>query len=142
MVSVVIATWNHERYIEKAVRSVLIQNVNFEYEVLIGEDCSPDDTANVLRRMEPQLPDNFHIFYRPVNYGGHKNFQYLFDRAVGKYMIILEGDDYWTYEYKLQKQVDFLESNPEYIAVAHNMKMVDQNDNEKTKHSFLECKKE
>ncbi len=142
MVSVVIATWNHERYIEKAIRSVLMQKVNFKYEVLIGEDCSPDSTADVLRRLEPELPDNYHIFYREVNYGGSKNFNDLFDRAEGKYMIILEGDDYWLYEYKLQKQVDFLEANPDYVAIAHNMKMVDQNDNEKVNHSFLECKKE
>lgn len=142
VLSVIIPTWNHERYIEKAIRSVLMQKVNFKYEVLIGEDCSSDKTAEVLRMIEPELPDNYYIFYRAVNYGGYKNFRDLVDRAVGKYMINLEGDDYWTYEYKLQKQVDFLEANTEYIAVAHNMQMVDQNDKEKVNHSFLECKKE
>ena len=126
MVSVVIATYNHERYIEKAIRSVLMQKVNFKYEVLIGEDCSPDQTADVLRRLEPELPDNYHIFYRQSNYGSYKNSQDLYDRSVGKYMIIIEGDDYWTDERKLQMQVDFLEEHEEYVETGHNIIVLEE----------------
>lgn len=141
MVSVIIATYNHEKYIEQAIRSVMAQEVDFEYEVLIGEDCSPDGTAEVLRKLEPELPKNYHIFYREKNLGGVKNFQDLYMCSTGRYMIILEGDDYWIYNKKLQKQVDFLETHDDYIAVAHNKLTVDKNNNV-IEHNFQECKKE
>ncbi len=141
MVSVIIATYNHEKYIEQAIRSVMAQEVDFEYEVLIGEDCSPDGTAEVLRKLEPVLPINYHIFYRDANLGMVGNFIDLFKRSKGKYMIILEGDDYWIYNKKLQEQVDFLETHDDYIAVAHNKLTVDKNNNV-IEHNFQECKKE
>lgn len=141
MVSVIVATYNHEKYIEQAIRSVMAQEVDFEYEVLIGEDCSPDGTAEVLRTLEPELPKNYHIFYREKNLGIVGNFLDLFQRSKGKYMIILEGDDYWIYYKKLQKQVDFLEVHNDYIAVAHNKLTVDKNNNI-IEQNFLECKKQ
>lgn len=143
MVSVIITTYNHENYIEDAICSVLMQKVNFNYEVLIGEDCSTDNTRKVLRKMEDKLPDCFNIFYRDRNMGmGYKgNGADLYSRAIGKYTITLEGDDYWTYEYKLQNQVDFLEQNPKYIAIAHNTLVVDKNGIKRQDYNYPECKK-
>lgn len=140
-ISIIVAVYNHENYIEKAIQSILMQKGNFSYEVLIGEDCSTDKTREVLKKMEPTLPAQFHIFYREKNMGemGGNNFKDLFSRSRGKYYIILEGDDFWTYEYKLQRQFEFLESHPDYLAVAHNTKVVDEN-NQPINWKYPECK--
>lgn len=142
MVSVIIATYNHENYIEQAINSVLMQKTTFKYEVLIGEDFSPDGTAQVLKKIEPKLPDCFRILFRNKNYGAVNNCNDLYSRAKGKYIILLEGDDYWTYEYKLQKQVDFLEAHSDFVAVAHNTEVVDKNSNIRTDYDYPECKKD
>lgn len=125
VVTVVIITYNHEKFIEQAIDSVLMQKVNFNYEVLIGNDCSPDNTKNILLKYEKY--DFFKIFNRPKNMGANKNSCDLLKRAKGKYVAFLEGDDYWTDENKLQKQVDFLENHQEYIGVAHRQNVVDIN---------------
>ena len=65
-ISIIIAVYNHEKYIEKAINSVLLQEVSCSYEVLIGEDCSTDIIREILKKMK--LPDNIHIFYRETNY--------------------------------------------------------------------------
>jgi glycosyltransferase involved in cell wall biosynthesis len=148
-VSVIIPTYNHENYIEQAIQSVLMQKINFSMEVLIGEDCSTDATRLVLNKLEESLPDHYHIFYRKQNLKSG-NFYDLYARMKGKYFIILEGDDFWTYEYKLQEEYDFLESHPDYIAVAHNVQVVNQigmpikwhvNECKKTEYTLKEFKK-
>ena len=126
-VSVVIPVYNHKAYVEQAIRSVLMQKVNFRMEVIVAEDCSTDGSREVLKRLEPELTDNWTILYREHNYGPIDNYQDLYSRMQGRYFIVLEGDDYWTYEYKLQKQYEFLETHPDYIAVAHRTQVVDQN---------------
>ena len=141
MLSVIVATYCHEPYIEQALRSIQMQQTDFPYEVLIGEDCSPDGTAAALRRMEPELPDCFRIFYRTQNLGEAGNNGDLQARAWGKYIIFLEGDDFWTDARKLQKQVDFLEAHPDYIAVAHNTAVVDADGNPED-FEYPECRKE
>lgn len=142
LVSVVFPTYNHEKFIEQAINSILKQKVNFNYEVLIGEDASTDKTSDVLKNMEKYLPQNFHIFYRKKNLGMIGNFYDLIERAKGKYIINLEGDDYWIYDLKLQKQVDFLETHPEYIAIAHNTLVVDKFGRPRTDFIYPECKKD
>ena len=133
LLSVVVPTYNHEKYIKECIDSILMQKVNFEYEVLIGEDLSPDGTACVLKEMEPDLPDNVRIFYREKNMGLGKNgnARDLHSKAKGKYVVTIEGDDYFTDKCKLQKQVDFLEKHPEYFAVAHGCTVVDEHSKEK-----------
>lgn len=139
--SVIIPTYNHEKYIEKAIKSVLMQKVNFNMEVLIGEDCSTDHTREILKQIEPNLPTYFHIIYRDKNIDkGQYNFDDLHARMKGRYYITLEGDDYWLYENKLQEQYDFLESHKEYLAVAHNVIVVN-GENERINKRYPECKK-
>lgn len=138
-ISIVVAVYNHEKYIEKAIRSILAQDICFKYEVLIGEDCSTDKSRAVLRRMEPSLPSEFKIFYRNYNLGIVNNFRDLYKKSRGRYIIVLEGDDYWCYRYKLKEQFLFLESNKEYIAIAHNSNIVDENDKE-IYFEYPECK--
>lgn len=141
MVSVYCATYNHEQFIIEALNSILMQKVNFTIEVLVGEDCSTDNTRNVLKQYEKRHPNQLVIFYRDHNMSKDKikNSMDLRLRCKGKYIIALEGDDYWTDVYKLQKQVDFLESHPEYIGVAHNCIVVGA-DSQPNGESFLECK--
>lgn len=141
--SIILPVYNHAPYIKQAIDSVLMQKVNFTYEVLIGEDCSTDDSRKILNALEKDLPSNFHIFYREKNMGGKGigNFNDLYKRMKGKYFIILEGDDFWTYEYKLQKEYDFLEAHPDYIAVAHDTEVVNDN-GKKIPWTYPCCRKE
>jgi len=144
MVSIIVPVYNHENYIKQALDSIMMQKVNFEYEVLIGEDCSTDNSRAILKNMEADLPSNFRIFYRETNLGMGKNGNtaHMIKRSTGKYLITLEGDDYWIDPNKLQIQVDFLENNPEYIAVAHNTEVVNENGTPILDHKYPECKHE
>ena len=128
--TIIVAIYNHEKYLEKAINSILSQNVNFRYEVLIGEDNSRDNSRYILRKLEKKLPNTFHVFYREHNYGIVENFNDLFEKSNGRYMIVLEGDDFWIDNNKLQIQYDFLEQNHEYIAISHDCKIVDEKCNE------------
>lgn len=141
--SILVPTYNHEKYIEECINGILMQKVDFSFEVLIGEDCSKDHTADVLRKMEPDLPSNFHIFYREKNMGigDMGNLDDLILRSKGRYIAILEGDDFWRYDTKIQKQVDFLDAHPEYSAIAHNCVVVDRDSVEIGK-KYTECKDE
>lgn len=127
LVSIFVPVYNHERYIKQCLNGILKQKVNFKYEVLIGEDCSTDSSRKILKHMEQELPDFFKIFYREKNLGIGKqgNVPDLHKRAVGKYWICCEGDDFWISENKLQMQVDFLETHDDYIAIAHECFVVD-----------------
>ncbi|MBE5825472.1 MAG: glycosyltransferase family 2 protein [Butyrivibrio sp.] len=115
-VSVVLATYNHEKYIEKAISSTVQQKCNFEYEVLVGDDASTDNTGSIVRQLAGENPGIVNGIVRERNLGAAKNIMDLIKRARGKYIAFLEGDDYWIDEYKLQKQVDFLDSHPDYVA--------------------------
>lgn len=144
VLSIIVTTYNHENYIEKAIDSILMQKVNFNYEVLIGEDCSTDNTRSILKHIEKRTGDNFHYFYREINCRADKiGFPYgnggdLKLRSKGKYIITLEGDDYWTDPNKLQSQVDFLESHDDYYACSHKCIVVDEN-NKKRNETYNDC---
>lgn len=127
MVTVVCPTYNQGKYLQQGMNSILAQEVNFSYEVLVGEDCSPDNTSELLKEYEAQYGDIIQVFHREKNLKQSKNVYDLFMRSKGKYIIILDLDDYWTDVKKLQKQVDFLEAHPEYIGVAHDFDLVDAN---------------
>jgi glycosyltransferase involved in cell wall biosynthesis len=129
-VSVVVLTYNHDKYIQKALDSILMQKVDFPYEVIVGDDNSPDNTRSILNDYQKKYPQIFTMIYREINLGAQKNVQDLYLRCTGMYIAYLEGDDYWTSENKLQKQVDFLDSNPDYIACSHKVRVVDEHSNE------------
>lgn len=127
LVSVVMMVYNHQQYLRKALDSVLDQRVNFPIEIIVGDDCSNDSSQEILREYDEKYPGIFTMVLRKTNLGPAKNDYDLHMRARGKYIAHLEGDDYWTDEYKLQKQVDFLEANPQYSACTHNYTVVDAN---------------
>ena len=129
--SVILITYNHEKYIEKALDSVLSQVTDFPFEIVIGDDCSPDDTKNIIREYRDKYPDIIRIVHREKNTGRPTlNVYETTMKCRGDYLAYLEGDDYWTDSDKLQKQMDFLNEHPEYIACTHSHKMIDDNGND------------
>lgn len=135
-VSVIIITYNHEPYIEKAINSVLKQCVDFIYEIIIGEDFSTDNTRNICQSYEQKYLSKIKLIQRRKNVGAQLNFVEALELAEGKYTAILEGDDYWTDDYKLQKQVDFLEANAEYGMVHTNYMELSDRNNRITKINY------
>lgn len=124
LLSVVVPVYNHAPYIEECLRSIAAQEVSFPMEVLVGEDGSTDDTRVVLRRLEGELPACFTIIYRERNLGAVGNGEDLYARARGRYLAELEGDDFYLDPHKLQRQVDFLEAHPDYVACYTNCLVV------------------
>ena len=121
--SVIMATYNHEKYIEQAIRSVIAQQTNFPFELLIGEDCSTDRTRDVIDRLAREFPDRLKPEFNSPNLGLFANYRRLFARATGEYMAFLEGDDYWIGTEKLQRQVDFLDGHPECVGCFHDTRV-------------------
>ena len=138
LVSIVISVYNHSKYIEECLRGILMQKVDFPYEVFVGDDHSPDGTADVLRRLRPEFPENFHFILREQNVGAIKNGEDLYSRATGKYLVDMEGDDFWTYDRKLQTQVDYLESHPD-CSVAYTHCVVVGEDSKPNGETYPQC---
>ncbi|MGC3940408.1 glycosyltransferase family 2 protein [Roseobacter sp. EG26] len=138
-VSVMVITYNHAAYIRQAIMSVIEQEVDFSLVINVIDDCSTDGTQEIIRTLKQEYPDKIELFLNAKNIGykvTQKNFYRGFKTLTGTYMAILEGDDYWSDTGKLQKQIDFLENNPEYVACAHNALKVYE-DREKEPHLFL-----
>ena len=125
--SVSITTYNHEKFIAKAIESALNQNVDFDYEILVGEDDSEDATRDIVRQYKERYPDRIRTFLND-----RKNVIYINGRATGRwnfinnlrhcrgeYIAVLEGDDYWTDANKLQTQVSFLDTHTDYSECFH-----------------------
>ena len=129
LVSVVVLTYNHYFYIEKALNSILSQKTSFSYEILIGDDASSDGTTEVVQAYAQKYPEIIFAAIRPKNMGATRNLCDLFMRCRGKYIASCEGDDFWTDSNKLEKQIKFLEENIKYIACTHDIVLVDQQDN-------------
>lgn len=143
ILSIMIPTYNHEKYIKKALDSVFMQQTKYVFEVLVGEDASTDATRSILKEYESTHHyENLYVFYREQNMSNSpiSNQKDLRLRCKGKYIITLEGDDYWIDKNKIQKQILFLEEHPEYIAIAHNCEIVNEND-EALELLYPECKK-
>ena len=117
LVSVIVITYNHEKFLGYAIESILKQETKFKIEILIGNDCSTDNTKQVLEKYKNL--DNVIIYNRTKNLGANKNLVDLIDRAKGEYIALLEGDDYWIDNHKLQKQVDYLEHHTECNSASH-----------------------
>ncbi len=128
-ISVIVLTYNHEKYIKRALDSILNQKTDYSYEILIGDDCSTDNSWNILKEYKKKYPDIIRIFQTKKNMGATRNLYHLLKKASGEYIAQLETDDYWSDELKLQKQIDFLEKNREYVGCSHHCTVVDQKEN-------------
>jgi len=125
--SIWVIAYNHEKFIAQALESILVQDVNFDYEIVIGEDCSTDNTRKIIQAYEAKYPAIVKPLYHEKNVGLHQNAVKTLEACSGKYIALLEGDDYWTDPYKFQKQVDFLEANEQYSFCCHATAEVNEN---------------
>ena len=126
IVSVCMITYGHENFIEQAIRGVLMQECNFEIELILANDCSPDKTDALIQGILKSHPRAtiINYFKHEKNIGMIPNFIFGMKQCKGKYIAMCEGDDYWTDPLKLQKQVDFLESNSEYAICFHQVNIL------------------
>jgi len=144
LVSVIIQTYQHAAFITECIEGVLKQRVNFNYEIIIGEDNSDDGTREICTEYAEKFPNLIRLFlHHRENViflnnapSGRFNLLYILSKANGKYIAFCEGDDYWTDTNKLQKQVDFLETNPDYVGCFHN---TEERYQEGDRASFLYC---
>lgn len=130
-VSVVMITYMHEAFIAEAINGVLMQKCDFDVELIIADDCSPDKTKSVVESFK-DYPNYKWINYtrHDVNKGMMVNFMWALEQASGKYIALCEGDDYWTDSMKLQEQLGFLESNPDYSFICGNTQSFTQDTGE------------
>jgi len=128
-VSIIVPTYNHEKYIARSLDSIFMQETDCDCEILVGDDASTDSTPDILKQYVEKYPGRIKLFLREQNLGGTRNSYELLMAATGKYIATLEGDDYWTDSKKLQKQIDFLEDNPGFIGTCHKFDVVDSDGN-------------
>jgi glycosyltransferase involved in cell wall biosynthesis len=134
LVSISCFTYNHEKFIRQAIESFINQKTNFAFEVLIHDDASTDNTAAIIREYELKHPEIIKPVYQIENQYSKSismSVTFQFPRARGKYIAMCEGDDFWVDPYKLQKQVDLLESmvNKNIVAVVTNVETCDMEGN-------------
>lgn len=124
LVSACIVTYNHEDYIRKCLEGAINQNVNFKYEVIVGVDKSTDGTLAICEEFKERYPDLIHLYKHETNLGMLGNWMHSLNSCEGKYIAVCEGDDFWTDPLKLQKQIDYLEKNPDVSMCFHPSKIV------------------
>ena len=120
-VSVLMLTYNHEAYVDEAIRSVVLQNTRFDFELIIADDASSDGTCERCRQWQARFPQRVRLLSGASNVGLARNFIRCFEAARGTYIAICEGDDFWCDRHKLQRQVDFLDTHPAYSACFHQV---------------------
>ena len=130
-------TYNHEKYVAEAIEGVLMQEVDFEVELVIVDDASNDRTGEIIQSYIDYHPRGSWINYtrHPVNKGMMGNFVWALERCNGKYIALCEGDDYWIESKKLQMQIEILELNLNYSFCFHDAYFYE---NEKFSKSFSE----
>lgn len=129
IVSISCITYNHAPYIRQCLDGFLMQKTSFPIEILIHDDASTDGTQDIIREYEVRYPEIIKPIYQKENQyskGVKVSLKYNYPRAKGKYIALCEGDDYWTDPLKLQKQVDFLESHPDYVMCSHQYRTYNQ----------------
>ena len=126
VVSVIMITYGHEKFIEEAINGVLMQKCDFEVELIIANDCSPDKTDEIVRKVINNHPKSSWIKYikHDKNIGMMPNFIFALQECKCEYIAMCEGDDYWTDPLKLQKQVDFLANNSDYVLCFHKVNIL------------------
>ncbi len=127
LVTIACPAYNHEEFIKQTIESFLMQKTTFKYEILIHDDASTDNTPNIIKEYAALYPNIIKLVIQTVNQHsrGVKNAKIILPLIKTKYIALCEGDDYWTDPYKLQKQVDFLEANPDMSLCAHNASILD-----------------
>jgi glycosyltransferase involved in cell wall biosynthesis len=125
-VSVAVLTYNHAEFVAQALGSVLDQKASFEWEIVVGDDCSTDGTREILKSYARKHPERIRLLLHPqglgpheLNLAGNNNFLATYRACRGEYVALLDGDDYWTNDSKLEKQVRFLDTHPNCSLCCH-----------------------
>jgi glycosyltransferase involved in cell wall biosynthesis len=130
MASVVVITFNHAPFIEQSLQSILAQDVDFKFEIIVRDDCSTDGTSEIVAAYAKAHTNIVHIRYGENLFGTRRGFQSVEEiftqRAKGKYIFELEGDDFWSDPLKMRRQVAFMESNPACALSFHDWIHVDE----------------
>lgn len=122
-VTVLCLVYNHEKYLRRCLDGFVSQKTNFKFEVIVHDDASTDSSAEIIREYEENYPEIIKPIYQIENqYSKGKKItkEFILPVIKGDYLANCEGDDYWLDPYKLQKQFDFLESNPDYSCCVHS----------------------
>jgi glycosyltransferase involved in cell wall biosynthesis len=122
-VSVVSISYNQENFIAQTLESFLMQKTNFNFEIIIADDCSTDNTAKIISGYATRFPDLIKPILRKKNVGIQENLVDALSQATGDYIALCEGDDFWTDEEKLQLQVNFLNTHRDYALVFHPVRV-------------------
>lgn len=125
-VSVAMITYNQEAYVAQAIDSVLMQKCDFDFELVIGEDCSTDSTRAMVEKYARLRPDRIRLCSGEANVGAQRNLARVFTACSGRYVALLDGDDYWTTNDKLQRQADYLDAQPDCALCFHDVRLVDE----------------
>ena len=126
LASVCLITFNHERFIAKALDSVLMQRCEFPFEIVVGVDRSPDNTAKIVHGYSQRHLGIIRPIFHHSRVGMKKNFLTALAACSGRYVAVLSGDDYWLDRYKIQKEVLFFEHRPEYVLLGENALVVNE----------------
>lgn len=118
-VSIFCMVYNHEPFLKECLDGFLMQKCNFDFQIIIGEDCSTDKSREIILDYAYRNPRKFKLLLHDKNIGASENQRLVFENCTGKYIAMCEGDDYWTDPLKLQKQVDFLEKNEDFSMCFH-----------------------
>jgi len=124
-VSVPMVTYNHGRFIAQAIESVLMQDLGEPFELVIGDDCSPDDTREIAESYARAQPQRIRLLPPEERLGGRPNYVRTLRACKGQYVAQLDGDDYWTHPEKLRRQVELLDANPDCAWCFHATREVD-----------------
>jgi glycosyltransferase involved in cell wall biosynthesis len=123
LISVAILTYNHLKFFEESIHSIVSQKCTFGFEVIIGDDCSTDGTSELVDKIAAEFPDLIRVLRPKKNIGQQANLISVLNSCRGKYIATIETDDYWIDPLKLQKQVDFLEKNPDFAVCFTNTRI-------------------
>lgn len=113
-VSVCVVTYNQEQYIAQCLQSLVDQETNFNFEVIVSDDCSTDKTTEIIKDFQKRYPDIIKPIFHKKNIGAFENFLFVHNQAKGEYVAHMDGDDYWL-QGKLVYQVDLLDKNPDIV---------------------------
>lgn len=120
LLSVCLITYNHKNYIRQAIEGILMQKVNFTWELIIADDCSTDGTREIILEYKEKYPKFIRLILQSNNVGPARNWLDLITTPKSKYIAYFEGDDYWTDPNKLQIQIDYLEKYPQFAMCFHD----------------------
>ena len=140
-VDIACTVYNHEKYLREALDGMLMQETDFPYRIIIHDDASTDNSAEIIREYQARYPDKIIAIIEEENLyqNGKSIYMKMFPYYTAKYRAVCEGDDFWTDRKKLQKQVDYLEAHPDCIACYHNILPVNEDSryDESLRHSYI-----